>query len=148
MFSKANERRLKTLDEYLRHSNNYKKYAKIKKHSDALHAKWKELEAKENIFTKGKTQKAREEMDAYQYEKMLDIQAYDEAADYLKNHLNGHEFTTAVVNNWREEQMALTIDKNELLAEFNSLKGEIESTETLLKFAKQPQRKKTYEIGR
>jgi hypothetical protein len=163
---RANERRLKTLGEHLRHSNNYKKYAKIKKHSDALHAKWKELEAKENIFTKGKTQKAWEEMDAYQYDKMLDIQAYDEVADYLKKHLNGHEFTTAVVNGWRKEQTTLTVDKNELLAEFNSLKGEIEIIETLLKFAKQlmqkdevkqeqqqeqvqqPQRKKTYDIGR
>jgi hypothetical protein len=166
---RANERRLKTLGEHLRHSTNYKKYGKIKKHADALHTKWKELESKENIFTKGKTQKAWEEMDAYQYDKMLDIQAYNEAADYLKKHLNGNEFTTAVVDSWQKEQAALTADKNALLAEFNSLKGEIESTETLLKFAKQlmqkvepqqeqqrkqeqeiqqPQRKKTYDIGR
>jgi hypothetical protein len=108
---RANERRLKTLGEHLRHSTNYKKYGKIKKHADALHTKWKELEAKENIFTKGKTQKAWEEMDAYQYDKMFDIQAYDKAADYLKKHLNGHEFTTAVVNGWRKEQSTLTKDK-------------------------------------
>jgi hypothetical protein len=75
-------------------------------------------------------------MDAYQYDKMLDIQAYNEAADYLKKRLNSHEFMTAVVNGWRKEQLALTADKTALLAELNTLKGEIESTETLLKFAK------------
>ncbi|GHV16961.1 hypothetical protein FACS189425_02230 [Clostridia bacterium] len=162
---RANERRLKTLTEHLRHSENFKKFAKVAKRSDALFAKVRELEKQGGLFSKGKIEKAREEADAYHYDHSPDIAQYDAAKKYLDAHLNGHKFTDKVVADWKAEQAALLAEKSALLAELYKLKDEIGSAETLKKFAvlaiqdeqeqeqsqeqtQAQQRKKSHDFGR
>jgi len=134
---RANERRLQTLTEHLLHSENYKKFRKHKTKSDALHAKVRELQAAENIFTKGKTQKALDEADAYDFRYLNELQDYEAAAEYLKKHLNGHKFTDELVADWKREHAEKSEIKKGLLVQLNVIKGEIGSVEAIRKFCEQ-----------
>ncbi|GHV47831.1 hypothetical protein FACS189499_06010 [Clostridia bacterium] len=157
------------LTEHLRHSENFKKFAKVAKRSDALFAKVRELEKQGGLFSKGKIEKAREEADSYHYDHSPDIAQYEAAKKYLDAHLNGHKFTDNVVADWKAEQTALLAEKSALLTELYKLKDEIGNAETLKKFAvlamqneepqqeqenqqmheqTPPQRKKSYDHGR
>jgi transcriptional accessory protein Tex/SPT6 len=81
---KDNERRTKTLDEHIRHGENFTKYRKYKAHYEKLYSEYKTLRNTKGFFADKKTQKALDDAKEYYEAHRPDLAQYDSAEDYLK----------------------------------------------------------------
>jgi hypothetical protein len=133
-------RRIKTLDEHLRHSANFTKYRKIAVKRDALYAESNRLE-KQGFFSKGKAQKALETADAYEWKHLNALRDYGDAEKYLRGVLQ-KRFDPAKlpIAKWRQERDALAREKGGLNTEYDILKERIREVERIRKYAEEVQR--------
>jgi prefoldin subunit 5 len=134
------KRRIKTLDEHLRHSDNFTKYSKIAKQRDELSAAAYALE-KQGFFSKGKAQKAREKSEAYAWKHRNALVDYDAAEKYLRGVLQKRFDPKNIPSGkWRQERETLAQELGGLTTEYEVLNDEIREVELIRKSAEEVQR--------
>jgi ATP-dependent exoDNAse (exonuclease V) alpha subunit len=111
------ERRMKTLDEHIKHGETLSKYRKV--YGQHVQQKPKDREA---IY------------ESHRSELML----YESASRYMKEHLNGR--TKIPMKEWRAKRSKLAAKNHALSAELRSLKDEIKKVETIRRHADDVQR--------
>jgi Lon protease-like protein len=134
------ERRIKTLDEHLRHSDNFTKYRKIAVKRDTLLAEAHKLDTQSLIF-KGKAKEALKKAEDYDWKHLNALQAYDEAEKYLRGVLQKRfDPKNIPVAKWRQERETLAREKGGLNTEYAVLKDRIAEVEHIRKYAEEVQR--------
>jgi prefoldin subunit 5 len=134
------KRCIKTLDEHLRHSDNFTKHIKIAKQRDALSTEAYALE-KQGFFSKGKAQKAREKSEAYAWKHRNALVDYDAAEKYLRGILQKRfDPKTIPAAKWRQERETLAQELGGLTTEHEVLNDRIRDVELIRKSAEEVQR--------
>jgi hypothetical protein len=136
------DRRLKTLDEHIRHSENFKSYRGYKAQYEKLYTEYKTAQKGTGLFAERKAQKALDTANEYRETYRTEIAMYDNAEKYLKDVLQGHFDPKKLppVSKWKEERAAKIAEKQTLNGEYHALKDEIREVETIRKYAEQIQR--------
>ena len=127
------ERRIDTLGEHLRHSENFKKYHKIKRTYDNLYS---EYEAARNATGFGTERKAKKALDAaneYREFYRPQLAMFDNAEKYLRDVLQARfdPKKQPPITKWREELSAKTAEKDSLYREYYALKDETHKVEKI-----------------
>jgi chromosome segregation ATPase len=146
------KRRIKTLDEHLWHSENFKKDRKIAEKRDALFAEAHKLDSQSLIF-KGKAKAASEKAEAYEWRNLNALQDYDAAEKYLRGVLQ-KRFDPAKLPTakWRQERETLAQELGGLNTEYEILKEQVREVELIRKYAADVHRavepvERTREVG-
>jgi hypothetical protein len=149
------ERRLKTLDEHIRHSENFKKHRGHKALYEKLYAQYKTLKKETGLFSKGKAQKALDAANEYHDTYRAELSMYDAAERYLKDVLQERFDPKKLppITKWKKERDAKTAEKKVLEQDYKRLKDKIREVEIIRKAAEQiarqidpPQRARTREM--
>jgi ATP-dependent exoDNAse (exonuclease V) alpha subunit len=129
---KKSERRLATLGEHMRHSENYNKYRKIAAHRDKLYAKAKELDGK-GLFHKPAAKTAVNAADAYAWKHLNELSDFDAAEKYLRGVLQKRfdPKKSPPVKAWADERTSLTVECATLNRRYETLKIKTQSVEKL-----------------
>jgi hypothetical protein len=134
------DRRLGTLATHLYHVDNLKNYK-------AVYKKYRSL-APENQKPAGwfakKPDSSRQ--DAYLAKHSVEIEAYQEADDYLKKALNGR--TEIPASTWKKEQAKLNADRYALYEKFYGIKAETKTIETIRRNAEALMKEETRDAPR
>jgi transcriptional accessory protein Tex/SPT6 len=135
---KDNEHRTKTLDEHIRHGENFSKYRKYKVHYEKLYSEYKTLRKIKGFFADKKTQKALDDANEYYETHRPDLAQYDSAEDYLKkvmqSHFNGKP-TSIPLAKWQSELADKKLETVALYKDYHKLKDETQSAEAIKRFA-------------
>lgn len=126
-------RRLETLDEHFRHSENYKKYRGHKAQYDKLHSEYKALKNSAGFGVKRKTQKALDTFNEYAETHRSELTLYKNAEQYLKDVLQSHfdPKKSPPIKKWKSEQAELLAQKDALNNEYKKLKTETREVEII-----------------
>jgi hypothetical protein len=134
------ERRIKTLDLHLRHSENFAKHRKIAKKRDALFADAHRLD-KESLIFKGKANEARKKAEDFEWKNLNALRDYDDAEKYLRGVLQKRfDPDNIPLEKWRQERDALAREKGGLNTQYAVLKEDIRRVEEIQRFAVEAQR--------
>jgi hypothetical protein len=134
------ERRIKTLDLHLLHSERFTKNRKIAVKRDALFAEAHKLDTQSLIF-KGKANDARKKAEDYDWKNLNALQAYDEAEKYLRGVLQKRfDPKNIPIAKWRQERETLAREMGGLNTEYAILKERIAEVERIRKYAEEVQR--------
>jgi hypothetical protein len=133
------ERRLKTLDEHLRHSENFKNYRGHKARYEKLYAEYKVLKNTTGFGAERKAQKALDAANEYRETYRPQIAMYENAEKYLRDVLQGRFDPKKLppITKWKAERETLTAEKSKLYQEYSALKNEIREVEIIRKAAEQ-----------
>jgi len=123
------ERRLKTLDEHLRQSENHMSYRGHKARYDKLYSQYETLKKSSGFGAKRKAQKALDAANDYRESHRMEITLYEYAEKYLKQHLNGHG--RVPLPTWKEERAKLTGNKKSLTRDYHTLKNDVAEAEKI-----------------
>jgi hypothetical protein len=136
------ERRIKTLDEHLRQSENFKANRKIAGQYNALNAEAKTAEKVTGLFAKSKAEKAHNTSHSFYEIHRAEITLYEAAKRYLKDVLQGRFDPKKLppITKWQDERTAKTAEKQKLNGEYHALKDEIREVEIIRKYAEEIQR--------
>ena len=139
---KTVERRMKTLDEHIRHSGNYKAYRKFKTKYEKLYAEYKTLKKATGFGAERKAQKALDAANEYHETYRNEITMYENAERYLRNVLQKHFDPTKLppISKWQAERESLTADLQRLKLEYRKLRDDTARVEKI--------RKNVYEVLR
>jgi hypothetical protein len=131
------ERRLKTLDEHIRHSENFKAYRGHKARYDKLYAEYTTLKKPTGLFAERKARKALGDANAYREANRAEITLFDAAERYLKDVLQERFDPKKLppITKWKEERAAKIAEKDKLHREYLKLKDEIREVEIVRKAA-------------
>jgi hypothetical protein len=151
------ERRIKTLDEHIRHSENFKSYRGYKAKYEKLYSEYKTAKAATGLFAERKAQKALDTANEYHEAHRAEIGMYDNAEKYLRDVLQGRFDVKKLppIGKWKEERAAKTSEKNVFYADYYRLRDEVKNAEAIKRTVeqltrevkpKQKQRKRSYEI--
>ena len=107
-------RRLDTLKEHLRHSDNFKQYRGHKAQYEKLYAQYKVLKKSSGIGVKRKTQKALDTANEYRETYRREITLYEAAEQYLKDTLQSHYDPKKLppIKKWKADQADLLSQKS------------------------------------
>ncbi|MFP3152948.1 MobA/MobL family protein [Lachnospiraceae bacterium ZAX-1] len=142
---KSVERRIDTLNEHIKHSENFKKYRKIAEKRDALYAEYQTL-SQQGLFSKGKAQKALEVAEAFNWKHLNALQDYDNAEKYLYDILQGRfDPKKLPITKWREELTAKTAERDSLYRQYDSLKNETQKVEQIRRSVAEIMREESWE---
>jgi uncharacterized phage infection (PIP) family protein YhgE len=152
------ERRLKTLDEHISHSENFKNYRGYKAQYAKLYAQYETLKKASGFGTERKAQKALEAANEYQEIHRAEIAQYETAERYLRNVLQGRFDPAKLppITKWKEERTTKSTEQKTLYADYYRLRDEVKNSETIKRTVeqrtrgdepKQEQRKRSYEMG-
>jgi hypothetical protein len=127
------ERRLKTLDEHIAQSENYKKHRKTKAQYDGLIADCKAAEKEAGVFAKSRAQKLRNAVESFHDSHRAELTLYDAAERYLRDVLQGRFDPSRLppMTKWKEEREAKTAERDALYAQYDSLKAETQKVEQI-----------------
>jgi hypothetical protein len=133
------DRRLKTLDEHIKHSENFRAYRGYKARYDKLYAEYKTAKAKEGLFAERKAKKALENATAYYEANRAEITLCETAERYLKDVLQARFDPKKLppITKWKAEREKLNADMGGLRQEYLTLKDEIREVEIIRKAAEQ-----------
>jgi len=136
------ERRMKTLDEHIRHSGNYKAYRKFKAKYENLYAEYKTLKKATGFGAERKAQKALEAANEYYETYRSEITMYENAERYLRDVMQKHFDPTKLppITKWQAERESLTADLQRLNLDYVKLREDTAKVEKI--------RKNVYEILR
>lgn len=152
------ERRIKTLDEHIRHSENFKSYRKIKARYETLYTEYEAAKNATGLFAKSKADKALGAASDYYETHRAEIAMYDNAERYLKDVLQ-ERFDPAKLppmTKWKAERDTKTAEKDGLHQEYYRLRDEVKNAEAIKRTVEQLARgetqgrvhqKRSYEIG-
>ena len=129
------DRRLKTLDEHIKHSGNYKAYRGKKVQYDKLYAQYKILKKEKGFGAERKAQKALAAANEYYETYRTEIAMYDNSEKYLKGVLQTHFDPKKLppVAKWKAEIEKLTAERSGLNQQYNALKDEVKEAEQIRK---------------
>jgi TfoX/Sxy family transcriptional regulator of competence genes len=133
------ERRLKTLDEHLRHSENFKSYRGHKARYEKLYAEDKTLKSTTGFGAERKAQKALDAANEYRETYRPIIAMYENAEKYLRDVLQGRldPKKLPTITKWKTERETLNAKMGKLYQEYSALKNEIREVEIIRKAAEQ-----------
>jgi hypothetical protein len=132
------DRRLKTLDEHIKHSENFKAYRGCKARYDKLYAEYKTAtKAGAGLFAERKAKMALENATAYYEANRAEITLCEAAERYLKDVLQARFDPKKLppITKWKEERAAKTAEMGRLQQEYLTLKDEIREVEIIRKAA-------------
>jgi len=129
------DRRLKTLDEYIRHSGNFKANRKYKAQYEKLYAQYKTLKKETGFGAGRKAQKALIAANEYHSTHSDEIAMYDKAEKYLRDVLQGRFDTKKLplVTKWKSEIVKLTAERKLIEADYYKLRDEVKEAEQIRK---------------
>jgi hypothetical protein len=159
---RKNERRVATLDEHLKHSENFKTNRKVAAHLDRLSTEIKTIEKSGGLFAKSKADKARQAAQSYYDSHRAEIDLFRAAERYLKGVLQSRYDPKKLppIKTWTDERIAKIAERAALSRRYETLKSETQKVEQLKRSvdtimapaAPEPERTKTrargYEQGR
>jgi hypothetical protein len=127
------ERRIRTLDEHLIHSNNYKEYRRAKRAYDNLYADYEAARKKKGFFAERKTQKALNVVNEYRETHQSELAMFKNAEEYLYNVLHGRfdQKKPLPITMWQKERTAKITEKDSLYREYYALKDETQKVEQI-----------------
>ena len=125
------ERRMKTLDEHIRHSGNYKAYRKFKAKYEKLYAEYKTLRKATGFGAARKAQKALDTANKYHETYRNEIAIYENAERYLRDVLQKHFDPKKLppITKWQTERESLTADLQRLNLDYKKLKDDTAKVE-------------------
>jgi hypothetical protein len=154
------ERRLETLDEHIRQSENFKNGRRQKAHYEKLYAEYKNTKKTTGLFAGRKTQKALYAAQDYYESNRAEIALYDAAERYLRDALQGHFDMKKLppMTQWKKERATKSAERNALHADYYRLRDEVKNAEAIKRSVEKlirvdepkrepQQRKRSYEIG-
>jgi hypothetical protein len=154
------ERRLKTLDEHVRQSENFKNGRRQKAHYEKLYAEYKTARKSTGFFAERKAQKALYAARDYYESNRAEIALHDAAERYLRDVLRERFDVKKLppITKWKEERAAKTAERKSLHADYCRLRDEVKNVEAIKRSVEQltradepkreaQQRKRSYEIG-
>jgi len=129
------DRRLKTLDEHIRHSGNYKGYRGHKAQYEKLYAQYQTIKKSGGFGAERKAQKALDTTNEYYETYRNEITMYDNAEKYLRDVLQKHFDPKKLppITKWKAERDKLTAERNKLNQRYISLKDEVKEAEKIRK---------------
>jgi hypothetical protein len=135
------QRRIDTLKEHLRHSENFKNYRKFAAKRAALYAKYQKLES-QGLFAKGKAKKALEAAETYDWQYLNELQDFDKAEKYLCGVLLERFDPKKLppMTAWKRELDGLLAEKHNIQIEYDALNERVKSAEAIRRFAEQAMR--------
>lgn len=130
---KPTERRLKTLDEHIRHSGNYKAYRGHKARYDKLYAEYRAIKKAGGFGAERKTQKVLDTANAYYDTHHTKIVLFEASERYLKDVMQERFDTKKLppITKWTAERDRLNVDMRRLNGEYVSLKNETAEVEKI-----------------
>lgn len=113
---KSVKRRLKTLDEHLLHSKNYKAYRGYTTQYEKLYAQYRTIKKAGGFRSESKAQKALDTTNAYHEEHRTEITLYEAAERHLKDVLQDHFDPKKLppISKWESESVKLKSERQEL----------------------------------
>ncbi|MDR0867359.1 MAG: MobA/MobL family protein [Planctomycetota bacterium] len=135
------QRRIDTLREHLRHSENFKNNQKFATKRTALYAEYRKLES-QGLFAKGKAKKALEAAEAYDWKHLNELQDFDRAEKYLRGVLQSRFDPKKLppITAWKRDLDGLLAEKHNIQIEYDSLNERVKSAEAIRRFAEQSMR--------
>jgi len=127
------ERRLKTLDEHLRQSENFKSGRGHKAQYDKLYAQYETLKKSSGFGAGRKAQKALDTANEYYEAHQPQITLCESAERYLRDVLQGRFDPKKLppITKWKEEREKLITDKQSLTRDYHALKNEVSEAEKI-----------------
>jgi predicted nucleic acid-binding Zn-ribbon protein len=158
---KKTNKRIDTLKEHLRQSENYKQYRKIATEYDTLHAAADTVEKTTGLFAKSKAENARKDTQDFYRDHDHEIGMFRDAEKYLRGVLQSRFDPKKLppIKMWQNELAEKLAERDELNGKYYTLKDEIKHVETRKRFAVdlmipdeprevQQQKTKTLEVDR
>jgi MobA/MobL family. len=129
------DRRLKTLDEHIKYSGNYKAYRGKKVQYDKLYAQYKTIKKEKGFGAERKAQKTLSTANEYYENNRPQITLYESAEQYLKGVLQERfdPKKQPPVAKWTAEHDKLTAERNGLNQQYTVLKDEVQKAEQIRK---------------
>jgi hypothetical protein len=132
---KKNERRLKTLDENIKHGENFKAYRTYKAKYDKLYAEYRTLKKSGGLFAEKKARKALEAANDYCEDNRMEITFCDAAETYLKGVLQSRYAPPPKklpqLAAWKDEREKKTTERAVLCQRYEKLKTETQNVEAI-----------------
>jgi hypothetical protein len=127
------ERRLKTLDEHIKQSENYKENKPIKRKYDELHSEYSAAKKATGLFARRNEEKARIACNEYYENHRPELFQFDTAEKYLKDVMQERFNPKKLppVTKWKEEYKTLTAEKDLIYREYYNLKDEVKEVEQI-----------------
>jgi hypothetical protein len=140
------ERRVKVLDEHIRHSGNFKANRKFKAQYEKLYAQYTTLENSKGFGVKRKAQKALAAVNEYYEEHSKEITSYNNAERYLKEVMQKHFDPNKLppITMWTNERNKLTAERAEVNSGFAALKADVQKAERMRKAVNQIMREEQH----
>ena len=126
---------MKTLDEHIKHSGNYKAYRGKKAQYDKLYAQYKTLKKEKGFGAERKAQNALNTANDFYENNHPQIALYESAEQYLKGVLQERFEPKRLppVAKWTAEHDKLTAERNGLNQQYTALKDEVKEAEQIRK---------------
>ena len=125
---KSVDRRIKTLEEHLRHSGNFKGYRGHKAQYKKLYAEYQSLKKSKGLFADRKAQKALDTANEYHETHRTEISMYENAERYLLDVLQERFDINKLppISKWSEELKTKTVERQSLTHEYALLIKEVD----------------------
>jgi len=126
-------RRIDTLKEHIRHSENYKGNRKVKRLYDALYAEYTATRKEPGLFAERKAQKALNTANGFYDINRAGLMLFDAADKYLRGVLQERFDPKKLppIAMWREELSAKTAEREAMYREYQKLKRETQKVEQI-----------------
>ena len=127
------DRRLKTLDEHLRHSRNYKAYRGYKAQYEKLYAQYRQIKKAGGFGAERKAQKALDAANSYYHAHDTEIVLFEAAERYLKDVMQERFDPKKLppIRKWESERDKLKAERQQLSREYDRLKNEVKEVEQI-----------------
>jgi len=127
------ERRVGTLEEHIRHSENFKNYRKFKVRYEELYSQYRAARKPTGGGAERKMQKALDAANDYYETHHSELAMFESAEQYLRNVLQERfdPKTLPPITKWREELFVKTAEKDMLYQEYYTLKDETVKVEKI-----------------
>lgn len=146
----AIEKRLKALDEHIRHSENFKNRRSVKRQYDELYSQYESARKVKGLGAERKAQKALDTANKYYKDNRTEIVLYESAERYLRDVLQERFNPNKLppITKWTEERTAKTAEKKMLYQEYYSLKDEVKEVEIIRRNVEEIMRDESRETQR
>jgi hypothetical protein len=133
------ERRLKTLGEHIRHSENFKACRPVKARYDKLYAEYQALEKASGLLAERKARKALDAANEYYEANRMEITLCEAAERYLKGVLQSRYDPKKLppLTAWKKEQAKKTAERAEFYRQYHKLKDETRNVEEIKRAVEQ-----------
>jgi len=129
------DRRLKTLNEHIQHSGNYKGYRPNKAQYEKLYAQYTAIKKAGGFGAERKAQKALAAANDYYETYRNEITMYDKAEKYLRDVLQEHFDPKKLppIKKWQAEIVKLTAERGKIEQRYYALREEVKEAEQIRK---------------